>query len=156
MKKVDWAYFAGLFDGEGSVTVTQATRKTDTKSCRAGQTLTNMSLRISNNNPVPLLELEHKFGGRVRTHSKTRSNSFVWIIQGDKSVEFARMISPYCRIKKGQLEIYLAFAALKRRKSQGRVKLTKDELKARRQLISRLDKVRESEGGKVGLRLIDG
>jgi hypothetical protein len=152
--KSDWAYFAGLFDGEGSVTVSQVTRKTATVSCRAGMTLTNMSLRISNNNPVPLLELEKRFGGRVRNHSSARKDSWVWICLGHKSVEFANKILPHTRIKTGQLEIYVAFAALKRRKAEGRKRLTKDELAERRKLIQELDKTRKAEGGKVGLRLI--
>lgn len=157
MTKSDWAYFAGLFDGEGSVTVAQVTRKTATKSCRAGQTLTNMSLRISNNNPVPLLELEKNFGGRVRLHSTTRRESYVWIVQGHKSVEFATKVLPFSRIKVGQLEIYLAFAALKRRKPQGSVRLTETELKSRNKLLAQLRRVRAAEGGReIGLRLVQG
>jgi hypothetical protein len=153
MKKADWTYFAGLFDGEGSVTISQCTRKTATKSCRAGVTVTNQSVRISNNNPVPLLELEEKFGGRVRFHSKTNS-SYVWICQGYKEIEFVNGILPYSRIKRQQLEIYLAFAKLKRRKAMGKVRLTKDELSERRKMISKLDKARKEEGGKLGLRLV--
>jgi hypothetical protein len=149
MTKLDWAYFAGLFDGEGSVTISQVTRRTATKSCRAGQTLTNMSMRISNNNPIPLLELERRFGGRVRPHSSSRENSWVWICQGAKSVEFTKKILPFVRIKPGQLDCYLAFAALKRRKAQGAKKLTKDELAERRELLQTLRTVRELEGGKV-------
>ena len=147
MNKTDWSYFAGLFDGEGSVTVSQVTRRTDTKSCKAGQTLTNMSLRIANNNPVPLLELEEKFGGSVRFHSPTRK-SYVWLITGHKSVEFAKRILPYSRIKRGQLEIYIAFAALKRRKAMGSFPLTKDELAERRKMFVKLKATRAAEGGK--------
>jgi hypothetical protein len=147
MTKNDWAYFAGLFDGEGSVTISQVTRLTDTVSCRAGQTLTNMSLRIANNNPVPLKELEDRFGGRVRQHSLNRE-SFVWICQGAKACEFARGILPYSRIKPEQLKIYLTFAALKRRRPQGSVKLTKEELRSREELIEELRAVRVLEGGK--------
>jgi hypothetical protein len=148
MKLIEWAYYAGLFDGEGSVTISQVTRQTDTKSCRAGQTLTNMSLRISNNNPVPLLELEKKFGGRVRQHSPSKQ-TYVWICQGYKAVEFAEKILPYSRIKPGQLEIYIAFAALKRRRALGNVKLTKGELKERQAMIRHLRVVRQGEGGKA-------
>lgn len=154
MKQIQWAYFAGLFDGEGSVTIAQVTRKTDTRSCKAGQTLTNTSLRISNNNPIPLLELEEKFGGRVRFHSPSRNESWVWIVNGHKAVEFAKGILPYTRIKSGQLEIYIAFHALKRRKAEGTKKLTTDELAKRRAMIRELDRVRKAEGGKVGLRLM--
>lgn len=156
MKISDWAYFAGLFDGEGSVTITITTRKSDTQSCKAGQVQSNESLRISNNNPVPLLELEEKFGGRVRSHSADRPDSWVWICQGHASVKFAKKILPYVRVKKGQLEIYIAFMALKRRKALGRTKLTDDELAVRRSLKEELDRVRVEEGGKGGFRLISG
>lgn len=147
MRRVDWAYFAGLFDGEGSVTISQCVRKSNTQSCNAGVTVTNSSLRIANNNPIPLLELEDVFGGRVREH-KAGSDTWVWICQGFKATEFAQGILPYVRIKPGQLEIFIAFAELKRKKPMGAVPLSKAEIGARTKLIQELKTVRLFEGGK--------
>lgn len=155
MTKNEWAYFAGLFDGEGSVTISQVTRRTATVSCSAGTTVTNSSVRIANNNPVPLLELEQKFGGRVRPHGGQKKNHWVWICNGYFAVDFCKGILPYSRIKTGQIEIYIAFASFKRRKAMGRVSLTTDELSERRAMIQKLDKIRKQEGGKVGVRLVD-
>lgn len=153
LNKSDWAYFAGLFDGEGYVGVRQVTRKTDTKSCKAGQVLTTMQLSISNNNPVPLLELKRRFGGSVRKHSPSRPNSLVWYATGFKAVEFAEGILPFTRIKTGQLEIYIAFAALKRTKAMGPTKLTSTEISTRVAMIHSLEEVRAADGGKIALRL---
>jgi len=151
VKPTEWAYFAGLFDGEGSVTVAQVTRKTATVSCRAGVTVTNMALRISNNNPRPLLELEKKFGGRVRLHSPNLPVSYVWIIQGHRSVEFAIGVLPYLRIKLEQVGLYIDFWELRRRKAMGRIPLSEDELAARRTKIDEIKAARAREGGKVYL-----
>jgi hypothetical protein len=147
MRNVDWAYFAGLFDGEGCVSIQQVTRKTATVSCRAGTTVTNASLRISNNNPAPLTELEQIFGGRVRLHSRS-GDSWVWICQGYKALQFANGILPYTRIKTGQLEIYIAFADLKRKKALGTTSLSKKEIRDRERMIVKLKEVRVKEGGK--------
>jgi hypothetical protein len=108
----DWRYLAGLFDGEGCVTICVATRKTATSSCQAGTRALNTSLRIANNDPRVLLWLEKNFGGKVRQHSAKRL-SWVWIVQGDKSVEAASQLLKYSRMKKDQLEAFIALQALR-------------------------------------------
>jgi hypothetical protein len=135
MTKDDWNYFAGLFDGEGHVSLWQGERS-------SGITVTTMTLDISNNDPRPLLELEEKFGGTVKAHSSGRPDAFRWWVTGNKAVEFAKGILPYTRIKREQLEIYIAFAKLKRRKAMGTTPLTEDELAKRRALIAQLKEIR--------------
>lgn len=112
MKADDWKYIAGLFDGEGCVTISIVTRKTGKDT---GQRVFNASLRIANNDPRVLLWLEKSFGGKVRAHSGSRSHSWVWLVQGDKSVEAAKQLMKYSRMKRDQLEAYIALMAVRGR-----------------------------------------
>lgn len=150
MKSSDWAYFAGLFDGEGSVTVSHVKRKTDAASGKAGTHLFNYSLRISNNDPSPLNELQTKLGGSVRSHSKAKANSFVWIAQGEVAVSFAIGILPFTRIKTSQLEKFLTLMKLRNKTGQ---RITWQQRKSRIKVINEI-KETEFRRGAVGLRLL--
>lgn len=90
----------------------------------------NCSLRIANNDPRVLLWLENNFGGKVRQHSAARV-SWVWIIQGDRSVEAAVQLMKYSRMKKDQLENFIALQALRQT-----VKITPTEWKRREKLVN--------------------
>jgi hypothetical protein len=148
MKNTEWAYFAGLFDGEGSVTVSHFKRKTNSRSGKVGADVFNYSLRIANNDPAPLIELEKKFGGKVRLHSAKRE-SFVWIATSDDAVKFASGILPYCRIKGSQLEKFMVLMSLR----NGNTKLTLVQKKTRMKLIA---EIRDTPYRRQGLRLISG
>ena len=144
----DWRYLAGLFDGEGCVTVGIVKRKTSSRSGKAGNKIMNTSLRIANNDPRVLLWLEENFGGTVRQHSATRV-SWVWIAQGDEAVQAAKQLLKYSRMKKDQLENFIALMALRGR---GGVKISDLEWDERQELV---DEIRASEFRRQdGLRLI--
>jgi hypothetical protein len=128
----DWNYLAGLFDGEGCVTVSIVKRKSDSRGGKAGSKIMNLSLRIANNDPRVLLWLEKNFGGKVRQHSPARV-SWVWIVQGKKSVEAAKQLLKYSRMKKDQLENYIALQALQNRAGQ---KVTAQDWKQREELVN--------------------
>jgi LAGLIDADG endonuclease len=136
MKKQDWIYLAGLFDGEGSVVIAIVERKKATKSCKARSRAMNLSLRIANNDPRVLLWLENNFGGKVRKHGGNRKESWVWIVQGELSVIAAQNLLQYSRMKKDQLENYIALSSLKRKRNEVRNKVTDEEWEARMKLVS--------------------
>jgi len=151
----DWKYLAGLFDGEGCVTVSIVERKSDSRGGKAGTKIMNCSLRIANNDPRVLLWLEQNFGGKVRVHSDTRK-SYVWIVQGDKSVEAAAKLLKYSRMKRDQLENFIALQLLRNR---GGVKITEREWKQRKALVTKIRRStyrrRAGESVQTALRLID-
>jgi LAGLIDADG endonuclease len=152
MKKQDWIYLAGLFDGEGCVTIAVVERKSKTRSCKSGAKAMNLSLRIANNDPRVLLWLENNFGGRVREHGGSRKQSWVWIVQGEESVIAAQNLLPYSRMKKDQLEKFIALSALKRKNGSNQ-KVTDKEWEARMKLISEI-RASPYRRRQVGLRLI--
>jgi len=151
MKNSDWIYLAGLFDGEGCVTVSIVERKTDSRSGKAGTRMLNMSLRIANNDPRVLLWLENNFGGKVRQHGGggPQRNSWVWIVQGELSVVAAQNLLKHSRMKADQLEIFIALHMLKKKPGQ---RVTNKDWDARLKLMNSLRSTTHRR--KVGLRLI--
>ncbi len=146
MTRDDWKYLAGLFDGEGCVTVSIVTRKSDTRGGKKGSRIMNLSLRIANNDPRVLLWLENNFGGRVSQHGIR--DSWVWIVQGELSVVAAQNLLRYSRMKGDQLERYIALHMMK---PKGR-KVTEKEWNARLKLIGEIKA--STYRRKVGLRLV--
>lgn len=144
----DWKYLAGLFDGEGCVVVSSPIRQSDTLSCRTGQRVMNLSLRIANNDPIVLKWLERNFGGRVRQDHRPKA-SYTWIVAGDLSVVAAKKLAKYSRMKRKQLELYVALAALRGR--QG-VNITDAEWRQRDKLIAQIKASPYRRGN--GLRLV--
>jgi len=143
----DWKYLAGLFDGEGCVTVCITKRKTGSPGGAAGTKLMNLSLRIANNDPRVLLWLEKNFGGTVRQHSPTRL-SWVWIVLGDESVVAAKQLLKYSRMKRDQLENFIALQAMRNQTGQ---RVTDREWKQREKVAQ---KIRDSEYRRKNMRLV--
>ena len=103
------AYFAGLFDGEGSVALYW---RTDRKA--KGRKNLGWFLNIANTDPRPLVRAHQLFGGGfVPQPSRSPRNrmSWVWYINGSKAERFLAAILPFLRIKKAQAEIFLALRA---------------------------------------------
>jgi len=119
------AYFAGLFDGEGYITVS-VPRERNTAVLFVG--LGSTSLNV-------LEELRRTFGGcltAVRISSRfSRKPSREWKITNGGAAEFLRAVFPHLRIKKRQ-----AALAFKFRKVMSQTFRSKDA--HRRDLLARL------------------
>jgi hypothetical protein len=147
MKNLDWAYYAGLFDGEGSVVLAFCQRQTATKSCKKYSWVSNASLRISNNNPMAFYELEEKFGGKIHLHKNKKNH--VWIVQGNLATEFAEKIIPYSRLKAEQLDVFLDFMYSKRKETTFK-RLTTREINYRLRLAEELSALKHMYDSHTG------
>mgnify|MGYP001596051426 FL=1 len=95
------AYFAGLFDGDGSVAM-YASRGRPTPSEQVH--ITNIDTRV-------LSRARELFGGRVVPHTPSRMSrqaTWRWYVCGMRAERFLRAIVPHLKIKKVQAEIYLS------------------------------------------------
>jgi hypothetical protein len=111
MKSTDWAYFAGLFDGDGCVFAHNTSRNCVTY----GVTLTNID-------PRPLLTLQEIFGGQLRStgarkfqrgdNESVERTLYRWVAGHRKAVPFAEGIVGYSVIKKEQLELLIVLSSL--------------------------------------------
>ena len=98
----DKAYFAGLFDGEGTVGVYSRSDGNGFAS------ITN----ITNTNKIPLEELVSIFGGKISSRDDASKNwklLYSWKIYGESQILFLKMILPYLRIKTKQVLLFLEY-----------------------------------------------
>lgn len=107
-------YIAGLFDGEGCITLSKSSRlkeltKTPTYVLRA-------RVRMTDENTIRWLH--SVIGGRFYSAknppgrvSKSPNSKpyFEWSVAGINAVEFLKQISPYLRLKKPQAELAFTF-----------------------------------------------
>ena len=97
-------YLAGLFDGEGHVTVTRNrahTREYLTVGCG-----------ISNQNRSVLDEVREQFGGGVycSNHAtEIKKASYQWMARSTEMTRFLEVVLPHLRIKRRQAELGIEF-----------------------------------------------
>lgn len=97
-------YYAGLFDGEGSVGLyMMGTKKT-------GQKYITLSAKLTNSDSRPLLYLMDTLGGSIENNRASEKNIgwvdvFSWRLYADKAYTFLNWIYPYTIIKKDQIEV---------------------------------------------------
>jgi hypothetical protein len=114
--KMDLAYIAGFFDGEGSVYVTGKHH--------------NIRVGISNTNPlIPQLACR-LFGGSVHWNKSNSSKMFKkrptnhrlclqWNINGSKACDFLKAIRPFLKMKIEQANIAITLQKTKQKKVGG-------------------------------------
>ena len=107
---LDLAYMAGLFDGEGYISIRYQMQKDkyDTYSLMLG-------VNMVDSEPVELFS--KSFGGKVNLrHSKNKNwrPQYRWRIESDKAVYFLKIMSPYLRLKREKAELALLFQENKR------------------------------------------
>lgn len=93
MKQTDVAYLAGLFDGEGCISV-NTHKKTGYGSLQCLMTMTNQYL-------INLLQLQ--FGGSVnklKRRKETWRDQYLWCIHAKTAVDFLELLMPYLKIKR--------------------------------------------------------
>ncbi len=118
MDKTKWSYLAGLFDGEGCISI--ASRPHATTDKRNGKEVvwkrTSLQISIANTNPALMRWLISNFGGVFYTHEfdnqkwKTR---FSWQPKGRKNrAEMLLGILPYLVLKSEQAILALEYIRL--------------------------------------------
>ena len=96
--EVEKAYFAGIFDGEGTIGICHSNkhRKSRQLQIAVGQTIKGY--------PV-LRRLEEKFGGGIYPGIRCKR----WCINGKKAGDFLALVLPYMLIKRDEAELALEF-----------------------------------------------
>ena len=123
MKEHEAGYWAGIFDGEGSLFIT------------AGGKAHRSIVRVvvGNTNEWLILALHISFGGswkKRRSQNSFRHKScFLWIVEGPQAVAYLRVIRPYVMLKKAQVELAITFQERKTTSSRilGTNRLTAEE-----------------------------
>ena len=137
IREIEWAYLAGMIDGEGSITITEH-RRAD----RPGYMRRNLRVQIYGTDPRLMVWLQSHFGGRTystREHQENRKAqlSIVWAESQIEPILLGAL--PYLVIKAEQAEIALAYQSLKLPASAGRRKGHSEQaLKTMENLWSRL------------------
>lgn len=107
--KIELAYIAGLFDGEGHIFI--EARKSKNK----GKTVVhNLCIGITNTYKEVIDWIYEEFGATrsVRSRWKDHPNwktCYFWTTSAKKAGEFLKLIYPYLRIKKEQARLAIEF-----------------------------------------------
>lgn len=96
-------YIAGFFDGEGCIGI---------YSYRHGKyRSTGMQVKIANTNPVVLLAIQERFGGKIKTRTPKGGNLPLYILSWDsaKALAVLKMLEPHLLVKKDQATLAIEF-----------------------------------------------
>jgi len=107
------AYTAGLFDGEGCVSIVKCS-----SSSKQGFHLA-LTVRISNTNEWLINWLKMQFGGatcKMQTRPKNTKDCWQWVKSGAQARDFLVLILPYLFIKKPNAEVAIHFQNTKLRR----------------------------------------
>ena len=112
MTIADLNYMAGIFDGEGCISIGKHKKR--------GHWNAAYSLKVAIvmcNAYIPNL-FQFAFGGKVYTQN--RGGRYLpewhWAIAANKAVEFLKILLPYLRLKKDEAELAIRFQAFKKNK----------------------------------------
>jgi len=103
----EFAYLAGIIDGEGSFTLHQHSRKGSSHRFSS-------QLQIGSTDPRLLEWIRLRFGGSVRLEHRRNSSHkpmFRWIAHADYLADLIYGALPYLIIKREQAELFLAYRA---------------------------------------------
>lgn len=143
MDNVTDYYFAGLFDGEGSVSMHLA---------KAGYI--SVQAKVAMCDRAPIYALHQRFGGRFddgKQKTKTGRNVFVWSVFNGESVEALQLFSKLCLIKNTVAQAALP-TALSMSKNPTRGVLTQEEKTARVEAAKLIAKINKPVGNR---RILD-
>lgn len=118
MAKVDLAYAAGFFDGEGCIVIT--------KYKDGHRTQFQMRVQMTNTDELVLRWLQELFGGRIRRRARNNPKwrqIFFWELSSCQAYDFLKKVQPYLRVKAGQAKVALDF----QKRMRVRNALTEDE-----------------------------
>jgi hypothetical protein len=118
IEPVEWAYAAGLFDGEGCIHISKRNRYHDERRQYG------LKVELGNTNRDLLHWLFGRWGGGIHKHQRAASaqhrDRYRWSCPSGRHEEFLRGLRPYLVAKAGQADNALAFLALLRAFKGGR------------------------------------
>lgn len=107
MNKLDLAYFAGLFDGEGHVTLAISSNK----KCKFPPRI-RLEVGLVNTHFPVIVEYQALFGGHIylkKKRSLLYKSCWAWNVYSFQALRFLTAVFPYLHIKKFQVEIAVDF-----------------------------------------------
>lgn len=122
VEKPQIAYFAGLFDGDGSILINE-------------HPYHQLQISLGLMNQLIINQLKHNFGGSASLEKYQRRDHlslfFRWKISADLAINFLQNVFPFLRIIKPQAELAFQFRRVKKQ-NRGR-RLAAEVLKEREQ-----------------------
>ncbi len=104
IKKTTKAYFAGFFDGDGSVTICKREgRKTNHSATHY------MLVQITNGVKEPLDLVSKIFGGSYHPVKTSTGRAWKWALTGEKARIFLEDMYPYLIVRKSAVKLALEF-----------------------------------------------
>ena len=104
--RLELAYLAGIFDGEGSIVIGRVNRRDRPNPSHV------LFCRVAMCTPyIPGLFM-FRFQGNIRTFKPSNPNwnrQWAWSISGCKAVDFLKTIRPYLRLKKSEADLAIIF-----------------------------------------------
>lgn len=129
-------YAAGFFDGEGSVTIHHATRKS---SKYVHHTL---QVTINNTDESVMTALKNKYGGYLLKNplKEGKRQFYTWTLRDSSSKEFLTAILPFSIVKRPNIEIALEYIGtiIKQEKGKKKQYVTQELWEKREALVERL------------------
>jgi hypothetical protein len=107
MEKIDIAYYAGIFDGEGCVMICKAKNKTSSRGVRYW-----LQCRVVNTDKWLIDSLYMAFGGSVFTRNRRDTNRmdiWDWSASSKQAGNFLEIIYPFLHVKKQEAKVALEF-----------------------------------------------
>ena len=129
--KVKWSYFAGLFDGEGTVSITKQWHRQRNKDWQDKAALFywqyGLKLSLSNTDVQPLKWLVQNFGGTYSLQAEATEKHkarYNWTPQGAGHIKKVLLgLLPYLIIKKERAKIALLYVDTEKGNQEKREKL---------------------------------
>lgn len=109
-------YIAGLFDGEGHVSITATKRRSGTDP--------KLTVRLTNTFLPIIREIQHMYGGHIYKARKVKEHYlqvYVLSLTVEESKKFLSDILPFLHIKRDQATYALKFSSTVYRRGKGRV-----------------------------------
>ena len=110
---LDTAYFAGLFDGEGSFRISKGGGP-PSRMCSTTESSMTLYVQVVNTYKPVLEELRDLYGGGIYENKANRGHgwkpAWAWVCSGKKAAKFTHDVFPFLRIKKEQAQACLMFA----------------------------------------------
>ena len=123
LNDIEKGYITGLFDGEGYISINKVQKRAYRNSVAYGRKYTTYRLhvRLGSTNREVLEWLLDMVGGYIYDHNVdpstgmprgNRKESWTWHIGGRVTRPFLELIQPFCKIKRPQVDLALAFLDL--------------------------------------------
>ena len=144
-KKEIIAFIAGLFEGEGSISIRNLSEKSWNK-----RTDYSLLVRISNTDRALLDWVVANYGGKIyKSSCVNRKTVWAWLVSTKKAEAFLRDVMPYLICKKERAELALRFRRTKDNGHRRWYRIPEEISKLRESLYMKLKELNAKGGAYV-------